>query len=615
MSIFDAIAIFGHAGSMDATEDIKQRLDIVDLIGEYLALKPAGAGAFKALCPFHQERTPSFHVSRNRQSWHCFGCDVGGDHFSFVMKMEGMEFVEALELLAQKTGVTLPQFDAERTSLRKRLYEVNDLAARFFRSALINLPQAEGARRYVVERQIDGLTADLFRIGYAPEGWTHLVEALSAKGVTEEEMLAAGLVLRREQGSGVYDRFRDRFMFPITDVHGHIVGFTGRILVEDKTQSKYVNTPETMLYRKSSVLYGLDKAKGEMRQKDLAIIVEGNMDVVSSHRVNVLNVVAASGTALTVEQLHLLKRFTTNLAIAFDQDAAGKAATLRGLDLSRAQDFSIKIITLPPEAGKDPDDAIRQDPELWKKAIADAISIMEWVYRQAFKAHPGQSPEEKKIIAREVLTEIQHIADPVERDHWIKRLARDLAVGEGALREVMGKQQATRITHHASRITELGARIARGDALTTGREMEKRLLALLLSHVELLPLALNVDGWRAEEFREPDLGGLYVTLALAYTEHKPADGSTTFREPSIQPPATLTPEQRGLFDHLALFAEREFQGQALDVLKRELKMSVNTLRSLHKARERRRLEQAMREAERVGDHQKIAELTREFSLL
>ncbi|MBP7134472.1 DNA primase, partial [Patescibacteria group bacterium] len=213
---------------MEATEDIKARLDIADLIGDYLTLKPSGSGTFKAVCPFHQERTPSFYVSRSRQTWHCFGCNEGGDHFSFVQKIEGMDFREALQLLAQKAGVVLPSFDVEASKNKHRLIEVSELAMRFFRSALVNLPQAEHARAYLLKRGVDELTADLFKLGYAPNQWSMLSEALMKKGVTADELVKAGLSAKRERGDGVYDRFRDRVMFPIADVHGNIVGFTGR---------------------------------------------------------------------------------------------------------------------------------------------------------------------------------------------------------------------------------------------------------------------------------------------------------------------------------------------------------------------------------------------------
>lgn len=621
---------------MDAAQEVKSRLDIADIVGEYIPIKPAGSGAFKALCPFHQERSPSFSISRARQSWHCFGCDQGGDLISFVMRMEGMEFREALEHLANRAGVILPAFNAEASSLRKRIHEVNDLATRFFRATLSTSAHAEHARVYLQKRGVDDLTADLFRLGYAPEGWTTLAEALAKKDVKEEEMLAAGLVAKRERGSGVYDRFRNRLMFPIADVHGNIVGFTGRVLEgpstrlptargvgeggqasSGRTEAKYVNTPETQAYKKSAVLYGLEKAKGEIRKNDLAIIVEGNMDVVASHQFSIANVVAASGTALTAEQLSLLKRFTNNLAIAFDQDAAGGAATLRGLDLARAQDFSIKIITLPPEAGKDPDEAVRKDPELWRKAIADAVSIMEWVYRRAFTGRSVAIPEEKKLIARDVLVEVKRIADPIERDHWLRRLAQDLGVGVEALKEAMGakttsvKQQGSSIKQDDQGLRATGYGLRESHQ----RGLEKQLLALAMSR-GLLGWLRGEQQLAPEEFSEQDLAGLYGKLILLYDlDHSSTKATATPAVTPLRPPDGLTPDETQLFDALAHMAEHETQDLTMDGVKHDILQALSSLRHGRTSRERQALEIAMREAERSGDQARISEINARFQSL
>jgi DNA primase len=608
--------LLGLDTSMDAVADIKSRLDIVDIVSEYIPLKPGGSGAFKANCPFHQERTPSFYVSRPRQSWHCFGCDQGGDFISFVMKIEGMEFREALEHLAQKAGVELPAFDGEKASQKKRIHEVNELALKFWKANLEQAPDAQIARDYVKRRGLDDLTRDLFGIGFAPDSWDGLTKALSVKGVTESEMLNAGLVAKSERGPGVYDRFRGRVMFPIADVHGNIVGFTGRILTDSKEEAKYVNTPETSAYRKSAVLYGLDKAKGEIRRQDLAVIVEGNMDVVGSHQFNVANVVAASGTALTSEQLALLKRFTTNLAIAFDQDNAGNAATLRGLDLARAQDFNIKIITLPPEAGKDPDDAVRKDPQLWRDAIKQAVSIMDWIYRNAFRNRHPEKPEDKKLISRDVLIEIKRIADPVERDHWIKKLSKDLDVSEGALREALQKTANKPVIPSDQREPR---NLSREGSLDFARDdkpsaIESRVFATIISRFDLLKQANEVEKVIAEDFSDPKLRTLYANLVSAYSAGEVAPDPVAAGM-AIRPPASLVPDEATTFDALAFEAEREFQGWTLDQLKRELNTGLAKLRRDKTARERQSLEQQMREAERLGDQDRITELSRRFQSL
>ena len=565
---------------MDAVEDIKSRLDVVDCVAEYLQLKPAGSGSFKANCPFHQEKTPSFYVNRPRQSWHCFGCDIGGDVISFVQRMEGMDFPEALEFLAQKVGVVLPKFNTNLSTEKKRLQEVNDLASRFFRQQLMQSPTAEVARAYVDGRGLDELTCDIWRIGYAPDGWTGLTDAMKEKGVTEDELVKTGLSVKNERGS-VYDRFRHRVMFTICDAHGHVVGFTGRVLEKDTKEAKYVNTPETMLYKKSLVLFGLDKAKGEIKKQNLAVITEGNMDTITSHQFNVTNVVASSGTALTHEQLNLIKRFTTNLAIAFDADAAGNAATIRGLDLARNMDFNVRVISLPPDAGKDPDDAIRKDVEIWKKAIHDALPVIEWLYRNAFKNHDTSKPEEKKQIATALLPEFRHIPNAVERDGWIVRLAKDLGISEDAIREMMRRTASATVpkplppanTFTPAKTGDLEDKPRVPIKKTMDEELDLRLWAVLYLKPELSTLA------------QQRLGEYY---------------------------AAQSPSEE-LLNLLAVVADREFQDQSIETLGRELESICERMLRLKQAERGASLEQQMRDAELAGDTARIQELIAQFT--
>ena len=602
---------------MDPVQEIKSRLDVADIVGEYLPLKPSGTGTFKANCPFHNERTPSFFVSRPRQSWHCFGCDEGGDIFSFVQRMEGFGFREALEFLAGKAGVTLPEFEHKpEYNSKQRLYEVNDLARRFYRSTLETSQDAEIARAYVEKRGVDTLTADLFSLGYAPDEWSAFADYAKTKGVTDAELIQAGLANKREKGSGVYDRFRGRLMFPIWDVQGHVIGFTARILTDAKDQPKYVNTPETPAYKKSAVLYGLDKAKGAIRQEDMAVIVEGNMDVVGSHQYDVQNVVASSGTALTGEQLFLIKRFTTNIAIAFDQDSAGVAATLRGLDLARSQDFTIKVILLPPEAGKDPDEAVRKDPQLWRDAIKNAIPIMEWVYRMGFRAGSPSTPEGKKEIVKMILPEISRIADAVERDHWMRRLAKDLDTSLGALEEVLQKQEKVKKYNTPLPSTEEGEAprvIPEDPELAWIHAQEERILAMCLCFKQNPDILLQECDWNTPSFEKNDLLQLYRALVTAYTQSRQESPSNIAT--GIRPPATLAPEETKTFDALAFYAEREFQGQSLEQLKRELQRDVAALQDRLKKQQRRHLEQQMREAERLNDQERMTALLEQFQKL
>lgn len=600
---------------MDAAQEIKARLDVADIVGEYLPLKPAGSGSFKALCPFHQEKTPSFYVNRARQSWHCFGCDKGGDLISFVMEMEGLEFREALQHLAQKAGVTLPAYspaDAERSSQRKRLQEVNDLAARFFRVTLLQSPDAEQARAYAAKRRIDDLTGDLFRIGYAPKGWETMTKTLREKGVTAEELIHAGLSVKNEERGTVYDRFRDRLMFTIQDVHGNVVGFTGRALHPDAKEAKYVNTPETAIYKKSAILYGLDKAKGDIKRQDLAVIVEGNMDVVSSHRAGILNVACASGTALTEEQLRLLGRFTKNLTIAFDADAAGMSAALRGLDVARGQDFRVKLITLPEDAGKDPDDAVNKDPELWKQAIHDAKDVMDWVFQSAFKGRNLGNAEDKRKIAADVLPEIRRIADPIVRDHWIQKLATGLSVAPEALRETLARTASFAMRTRIVRPERPKATDAPMDTHASPsrlRDLSERILSVFIIKPELIERA---DANLAADLAEP-LADLYKLLEHAYTSAQSNEATRPgIALSELLPDSTLDEPQKRLVDYLTLRADHDFPDLSVATLTRELEVNRALLKQLQIRRIRERLETDIRAAELAGDRGRIAELEREF---
>jgi DNA primase len=400
-------------------------------------------------------------------------------------------------------------------------------------------------------------------------------------------------------------------MFAIQDLHGNVVGFTGRTLSADAKEAKYVNTPETAVYHKSSILYGLDKAKGEIKRQNLAVIVEGNMDVVSSHRVGVTNVVCTSGTALTTEQLLLLERFTKNLAIAFDADTAGIAATLRGLDLARARDFNVKIISLPPEAGKDPDDAINQDSKMWTQAIHEAADVMDWVFRAAFKGRNIGKPEDKKIITEELLPEIRRITNPVVRDHWITKLASGLSVAPEALREALGqgagvRAQGAGVSSRASAATSRTPVKASQHELTYEermRDLGERILSVFI----LKPEFLGETDERLAEDLPQDLSTLYKTWEHAYLLSR-SSGQVFSREESSD-------ETKKLVDYLTIRADRDFSEQTLPALKREYEQARAQLRAMHGSAARQRLEEEMRNAELSGDVQRIEELTKQFQQL
>jgi DNA primase catalytic core len=374
---------------MNPTEEIKQRLDIVELVSESVSLQKAGRN-YRALCPFHVEKTPSFFVFPDRQSWHCFGaCATGGDIFAFVMKKENLDFPAALRLLAERAGVALPRKGrpAEETQ-KERLRQANEAAALFFQHGLLNTQAGAAALDYLSMRGIDRETAQAFHLGYSPDSWDALREHLKGRGFAEGELLSAGLLVEGERG--LYDRFRHRLMFPIRDEGGRAVGFGSRTLPEESGQTttdgespKYLNTPQTPIFDKGAILYALDRAKEHIRRADLAVIVEGYMDVIAAHQHGYGNVVANMGTALTERQLALLRQSTENFVLALDADEAGRMATKKGIQVAAGgsdwQSLSryrhelgaqIRVIKLPK--GQDPDQIIRASPEEWRQLVAKA---------------------------------------------------------------------------------------------------------------------------------------------------------------------------------------------------------------------------------------------------
>jgi len=430
--------------STDPVQDIKDRLTVEQVLGEYLSLRRAGVN-FKALCPFHNEKTPSFMVSPERRTWHCFGCAKGGDIFTFVMETEGLDFREALEHLAKKAGVELPKFspkDKERASRSARLAAANEAALKFFEEQLqTKTPEAEVARRELVRRKLDDLTRDLFHVGLAPAAWDALTMALTKQGFSENELIGAGLVVARPAPKrGVYDRFRNRLTFPLVDVVGRVVGFSARALDPNEKMGKYINSPETEIYRKGRFLFALNHAKGEIRKRNFAILVEGQMDAISSHRVGVRNVAATCGTALTAEHLALLKRYTTNLVLAFDVDVAGANATKRGIDLAIASGFNVKVAKLPP--GVDPDDLCRERPKEWGVAINQSEPIVDYYLRVSTAGRDLKRVEHKKAVARAVLPEVARLQDPVEQAHYLQKLGTLVGVDEVVLRRAIDRAKA-----------------------------------------------------------------------------------------------------------------------------------------------------------------------------
>lgn len=491
---------------MGAIDEIKQRLDIVDIASGYIRLEKAGRN-FKALCPFHEEKTPSFFVFPERQSWRCFGCGAGGDLLSFVMKKEGVDFGEALKMLAERAGVSLARRkETSEDKLTDRLYRINEAAAQYYHDLLLKEPMAEQARDYVGKRGLDQKAIDDFQLGFSlGEG---LKKHLLGKDFRESELLAAGLLGERD--GRAYDYFRHRLMFPIRDIKGKVVGFGARAL--DESLPKYLNSPQTPIFDKSSILYGIDRAKGAIRERGLVVIVEGYTDVIAAHQHGEANVVASMGTALTEKQIRVLKGLTRRLAFALDPDVAGNAATLRGIEVARRSldrenlamptvlgttsrlRAEISIIPLPP--GRDPDVVIQEDPQEWQRLVDQALPLMDHLIGVMASNLDLTRPEGRSLASEQLLPLIAELENDVEREFYLGKLANLVGISERKLVEM-----AARL--HRTRSEKVGITTPKDivPAHSTGDPVEEHCLTLLLQYPELRDRA---EGLLPEHFERSE---------------------------------------------------------------------------------------------------------------
>jgi DNA primase len=499
---------------VNEVEEVKARLDIVDVVGQYVPIQKAGR-TFKAPCPFHAEKTPSFIVSPERQSWHCFGaCGTGGDMIAFVMKKEAIEFPEALRMLADRAGVRLEErkTSSAQDARRARLYAANDAAAGWYREILLNAPGARGAREYVERRGIDEVTAESFGLGFSLDSWDGLQKHLRALGYTDNELLDAGLLVRGE--SNIHDRFRGRLMFPIQDEKGRTVGFGARAL--DNAMPKYLNTSQTPLFDKSSLLFAFHRAAGAIRNEGRAVIVEGYMDVIAAHQHGFENVVASMGTALTERQVRILRKAAKEIVLALDADAAGRDAAVRGHDVVReslkengsavpvvtwrglagyqqSADVELKVAVLPE--GRDPDDVIRGDRDQWIELVDNAVPVLDFRLDALVASHDLATPVGRSELVREFMPVLSVVTDPVVRAHYLQRLARLAGTREQELSAML----ATR--NDSQRRSRAVARTVTPDASEpAGDAKEEFLLALLLRFPQLNESAAISEEllWRSE---------------------------------------------------------------------------------------------------------------------
>jgi len=466
-------------------EDILSRVDIVEIISGYIPLKRAGRN-FRALCPFHHEKTPSFMVSPDRQIYHCFGCQAGGNAFNFLIQYERLEFPEAVETLAKKVGVSLPQGqkqDYKTTSLITQLYKINELTALFYET---NLNSSNGleAKKYLLKRGINESTIKLFKLGYASRNWDALINHLRNKTINLSLLEKAGLVLSKE-GGGYYDRFRDRIIFPIFDIKSRVLAFGARVLPDtsskvtgEDTSPKYINSPETPLYIKGRNLYGLNLARDAIRENDYVVIVEGYLDFIMPYQEGQKNIVASLGTALTTEQARLIKRYTHNVVMVYDADDAGQMATLRTLDIFIEEGMTVKVVSLPE--GFDPDLFVRKNGiGNFKEKINQAENLFDYKLKVLKSRYSTKDIEAKALISFEMLLTINRFKNAILKAEYIKRLAQELDVREDALLQELSKIKK------AKPYSDLGAQGSTKKALNIN-PTEKLLIKLMLEEEALV---------------------------------------------------------------------------------------------------------------------------------
>ncbi|MBM2820450.1 MAG: dnaG [Candidatus Berkelbacteria bacterium] len=567
---------------MDEVEEIKRRIDIVDFISTYLTLKKAGSN-YKAVCPFHQEKTPSLMVSAEKQIFKCFGCGEGGDIFSFVMKMENLEFPEALKILAERAGVQLKrrEFKPEEGKDRKtRLYKLNNLSALAFNKILLERPAGKQALEYLEKRKITLQTLKDFMVGYAPSKML-MSQFLQKRGFNPSEI----------QSAGSPDRFFRRIIFPIRDVMGNVIAFTGRVL-DPKQEPKYLNTPETIIFHKGQILYNLNQARGSVKQENAAVVVEGQMDVIASHQAGVKNVVATSGTALTNEHLRILYRYTPNIIFAFDSDTAGLVTSKKAYEMAISKGFNVRMVDL--EEFKDPGEMIAVNPKLWTDAVTTAKPVIDWYFQLAFKKSKIEDREltsqEKKEIAKEILPIIKIIPDSIEQAHFVNLLAKRLEVNEDVVFDALTKVSA------AKQDNPKQAQIKKRNI-----DAEDLLLSIMLFSPDKIPETRGKI--KLENFKNKNLATIYTSLEREYDKDKKnvlkRIKNTVSRETSI------------LIDNLIAEAEKLYEENS-DLINQDFAQAIAHMQKDTKEDLKEHYAQEIKKAENARDYKKLKQLVKEF---
>ena len=579
---------------MDQIEQVRCKVDIVELISQQVALKKAGRN-FKANCPFHEEKTPSFMVSVERQIFKCFGCGEGGDVYGWLMKREGMEFGEALRTLADRVGVKLKSYrPTKEQQIRERLLEINHLTSEYYHYLLMEHKLGKNALQYLMKRGIRKALMKAFKLGYSPKEWEGLQGFLvKKKGYRPQELEMAGLVIKGKRG--YYDRFRNRVMFSLFDHRGRVVGFAGRVFEEEVREAKYMNTPETNLYHKSEILYGLETTKEYIKKVNKAVVVEGELDVISSYQAGVKNVVGIKGSALTEGQVELLKRFCENVALALDADVAGDKAARRGIELAEQAGLSVRVIEL--KYGKDPDECAQKSVRLWKESVKTAVPIYDFYITSAVERFGVKTPEGKRKVSDEAVEVLAKISNQVIKAHYVKKLSGVLGVSEVAVvAEVEKAEKKTRVEGQVFK------KVKKEEAEKSREErLSEYVLALVLQREDLVKRLVKQveEKWLTEGAVKKVISKLkeWMKRQRKWQVNRFVK-SLEAELVGVVDEAYLTELGKGLEDDERLEAE--------------LEKTMEELRKIGLKTEMRRLSEMIREVEKGKDKKKLMRLQKKF---
>jgi DNA primase len=590
---------------MNQSEEIKEKLDIVDIIRDYVPLKASGSN-FKSNCPFHNEKTASFMVSPEKQIYHCFGCGRGGDVFKFIMEIEGLDFVDTLKLLAPKAGVSLEQKNYRSTSKKSRLLEIMKLATKYFEKSLQSTDNGKKVLEYLKERGLKEDTIKYWKLGYSQNSWDDVLNFLKEKKYREDEIFSAGISKKKENSSHYYNRFRNRIMFPIFDISGNTIAFTSRVnpySQDDEKMAKYINSPETEVYYKSKVLYGIDRAKMDIKKQDFAIVVEGQTDVIMSHQEGFSNTIASSGTALGSEQLKIIKRYTNNLYLAFDMDKAGQMAADRGIKEALEEEMNIKIILLPE--GKDPADLLKQDKSLYEKAVKEAKNMMEYYIEKILSEYDVAKVDEKKLASAKIMTLLNKIKNDIEKDYWIKAVSEKLDISETVLREYLSSKKTVNYQAKQERNTAMKNLNNQESRL---ERISKSILSLILKFPEFVDYAVsNLDKDLIVNKKKRQF---YNHLIIYYNDNK----SLNFQEFNNWL-KTKSEEIHSLIPELVILGENDFSHLSPAEAQKELVHLISLNKDLFKHEQKKIIQKKISEAEKANDQEEVNRLLKELKTL